>query len=190
MSTPPPPQGVPQQPQQPPPPYPPQQYQQYPPPGQQTQVYGAPPSMPKKKLGIMIGAIIAIVVVVVVILAVIMMGSQPGNMTATQVLDDYDTTNMNFKSFDAGDTITLRDKIDSISQFGGTAYIVFDYKGENSIWKLSDLTVMVSGDVGECQKDDYITVKATVSSYAGYELTPQALSWEVANTGECGSDMA
>lgn len=180
MSTPPP-QPGPQQ----PPYYPEQQYQQPPPTGPAPPYYGAPPPKPKSKLPIII-VIVVVVVVVVVVLAILLMGmGKPSSMTATQLLDDYDVASFNYRSYDSGDTITIRDKIDSIDDFGGNTYITFDYTGSDSYWQYSDLEVPVSGDIGSCREGDTISIKATVGSLLGMEIPPSGLDWQVVDTSGC-----
>jgi hypothetical protein len=181
MTTPPPNYGPQQQ------PYPPQQYPQQQQPTYPTQQYGPQQPPKKSKMPMMIGIIVAVIVIIVVLLLLFLVILKPGTqaMTATQIVDDYELFEFNYKSFNSGDTITLRDTIDEIDDYGSTVWITFDYTGSDSAYQWTDVTLMVEGDIGTCKEGDTITLKATVQSLAGLEIAPTGLDWTVSDISSC-----
>jgi hypothetical protein len=175
--------------QQPPQQYPQQQYQQ--PPQQQstypTQQYGAQQPPKKSKMPMMIGIIVAVIVIIVVLLLLFLVILKPSTsaMTATQIMDDYELMEFNYKSFNDGDTITLRDEILEIDDYGSSTWLTFEYTGSDSMYQWSDFEVVVSGSIGDCQVGDTITLKATVDSLLGLEIGPEGLNWSVSDTSSC-----
>jgi hypothetical protein len=164
-------------------PYPSQQH------GYPGQVYGPYRPPKKSKMPMMIGIIVAAVtiIVVLVILFLVVLKPEPQAMTATQIVDDYEFADWNYRSFNEGDTITLTDTITDIDQSWSSTWLSFEYTGTNPKYQWNDFSVKVTGDNGACKVDDVITLTATVESPFDVELQPESLDWSVADTSSCSA---
>ncbi|MBU4256348.1 MAG: hypothetical protein L6265_11170, partial [Thermoplasmatales archaeon] len=91
------------------------------------------------------------------ILLISMFWQVVGAKTAEQIGEDYDTTNWNFKSYNAGDTVLIKDEIKNITYFNitnTTKLTIIVFEGKN--W---DIPFLFKGDLtGEYKKGDTVLI--------------------------------
>ncbi|MBA3043619.1 hypothetical protein FP804_00605, partial [archaeon] len=98
--------------------------------------------------------IMGIALILLGILLISMFWQVVGAKTAEQIGEDYDTTNWNFKSYNAGDTVLIKDEIKNIKYVNTSksTSIVFEGKNGNASFPFKgDLT-------GEYKKGDTVLI--------------------------------
>jgi len=98
--------------------------------------------------------IMGIALILLGILLISMFWQVVGAKTAKQIGEDYDTTNWNFKSYDAGDTVLIKDEIKNITYLDATKVTIITFEGKN--W---DIPFRFKGDLtGEYKKGDTVLI--------------------------------
>lgn len=99
--------------------------------------------------------IMGMALIVLGILLISMFWPMIGAKTASEVLeDDYDAANMNFKSYNAGDTVLIKDEIKDIKYINTTKSTIIVFEGKNG-----NASLPFKGDLtGEYKKGDTVLI--------------------------------
>ena len=92
------------------------------------------------------------------ILLISMFWPMVGAKTAEQIGEDYDTTNTNFKSYNAGDTVLIKDEIKDIKYINTTKSTIIVFEGKNG-----NVSFLFKGElhpllIGEYKKGDTVLI--------------------------------
>ncbi len=102
--------------------------------------------------------IMGIALIVLGILLISMFWQVIGAKTAKQIGEDYDTTNTNFKSYNAGDTVLIKDEIKDIKYDNITKSTIIVFEGKNG-----NVSFLFKGElhpllIGEYKKGDTVLI--------------------------------
>ncbi len=102
--------------------------------------------------------IMGMALIVLGILLISMFWQVIGAKTASKVIeDDYDVANMNFKSYNAGDTVLIKDEIKDITYVNTTKSTIIVFEGKNG-----DVSFLFKGELhpflGEYKKGDTVLI--------------------------------